>query len=468
MRMSWSVGPRVRATLAVGLSAAVLLPAAASAVLAPETAAATAADRAGHSKAKVIKVKVDPRVFGVHDMTRGSLSRAGTGSIRLWDSFTTWPDLQSAGPVTDFTRLDQIVQQAHANGTEVTLVLALTPAWAAASPDHTAPTDAPGLAKFRSFVTDAMTHYKNFFGTGKRGIANYQVWNEANISTFWTGTPAQMAQLLKTTWQVRNQVDPGARVIAPSMVARLGYEQTWIKKFYALKVGGKPVWKYADALSFSLYPVDTYPSGTKTRPGVPEDTIALLHTVQGLLAKDKVSPHVPLWDSEVNYGLHAGPLGGTAATPIANGLQVAYVMRTYLLNVAAGLQRVYWYAYDMGPLSSGGTLGNTLLTDPAHRADGILTKAGLAFTRVQSWMDGTLVGTSSKRPCAADRHGTYTCVVQYGKGMGRIYWNPTRSVKVTLVKSAKKRVDEYGHGSPVKGGTKIRVGYAPVLVRSAR
>ena len=211
-----------------------------------------------------------------------------------------------------------------------------------------------------------------------------------------------------------------------------------------------------------------YPSGTKTRPGVPEDTIALLHTVQGLLAKDKVSPHVPLWDSEVNYGLHAGPLGGTAATPIANGLQVAYVMRTYLLNVAAGLQRVYWYAYDMGPLSSGGTLGNTLLTDPAHRADGILTKAGLAFTRVQSWMDGTLVGTSSKRPCAADRHGTYTCVVQYGKGMGRIYWNPTRSVKVTLVKSAKKRVDEYGHGSPVKGGTKIRVGYAPVLVRSAR
>ncbi|MGA8246578.1 MAG: hypothetical protein WB797_06705 [Nocardioides sp.] len=471
------MGPRLRSALAVGLSTAVLLPATASAAMAPGPGSGAAsgaasgtvpgtAAAAGHRKPKVIKVKVDPRMFGVHDMVRSSLTRAGTGSIRLWDSFTTWPDLQSGGPDTDFTRLDEIVRKAHANGTEVTLVLALTPAWAAASPDHTAPTDAPHLAAFKAFVTDVMTHYKNFFGKGKRGIANYQVWNEANISTFWTGTPTQMAQLLKTTWQVRNKVDPGARVIAPSMVARLGYEQTWIKKFYALKVGGKPVWKYADALSFSLYPLDTYPSGSKTRPGIPEDAIALLHTVQGLLAKDKVPSSIPKWDSEVNYGLRAGALGGTAASPISNGRQVAYVMRTYLLNVAAGLQRVYWYAYDMGLLASGGTLGNTLLTDPAHRTDGILTPAGKAFTRVQSWMRGTLVGTSSKRPCAADRRGTYTCVVQYAKGKGRIYWNPNRTVKVTLVKSAKKRVDEYGHAGSVRGGKRIKVGYAPVLVRS--
>jgi hypothetical protein len=462
MRMSWSVGPRLRTALAVCLSAAVLLPATASGSMPTRNSG----EAEGHSKPKVIKVKVDPRMFGVHDMVRSSLSRAGTGSIRLWDSFTTWPDLQPSESVTDFDNLDEIVQQAHANHTEVTLVLARTPAWAAASPDKAAPTDAPNLATFRAFVTDVMTHYKDFFGPGKRGIANYQVWNEANIGTFWTGTPTEMAQLLRTTWQVRQAVDPGARVIAPSMVARLGYQQTWIKKFYALKVGGKPVWKYADALAFSLYPIDTYPSGSKTRPGIPEDTITLLHTVQGLLAKDKVPSSVPLWDSEVNYGLHTGALGGTPATPIADGLQVAYLMRTYLLNVAAGVQRIYWYAYDMGELGSGGTLGNTHLTKPAQRFEGILTPAGRAFTRVQSWMAGTLVGTSSKRPCATDKHGTYTCVVQYAKGMGRIYWNPTKTVKVKVVRSAKTRVDELGHSTSVKGGKKITVSYAPVLVRS--
>ena len=462
MRMSWSAGSRLRTALAVCLSGAVLLPATPSASM-PIRNAPEVAD---HHRPKPITVKVDPRMFGVHDMDRTSLTRAGTGSIRLWDAFTTWSDLQPSGPVTDFTRLDQIVRAAHANHTEVTLVLAMTPAWAAASPDKKAPTDAPDLATFKAFVTDVMTHYKNFFGPGKRGIANYQVWNEANISTFWTGTPTEMAQLLRATWQVRQAVDPGARVIAPSMVARLAYQQTWLKKFYALKVGGKPVWKYADALSFSLYPIDTYPSGSTTRPGIPEDTIMLLHTVQGLLAKDKVPSRLPLWDSEVNYGLHAGALGGQPSSPIANSRQVAYVMRTYLLNVAAGVQRTYWYAYDMGELNSGGTLGNTLLTDPAHRADGILTPAGRAFTRIQSWMAGTLVGTSSKRPCAADRNGTYTCVVRYAKGIGRIYWNPTKTVKVKVVSSAKKRVDEYGHTTSVKGGTKVTVGYAPVLVRS--
>jgi hypothetical protein len=275
-----------------------------------------------------------------------------------------------------------------------------------------------------------------------------------------------MAQLVQAASQVRQEVDPGARLVGPSMVSRLAYQQKWIKQFYARKVGGKPVWKYVDALGFSLYPLDTAPARSKTRPATPEDSMALLRIVKGMLAKDKVPASMPLWDSEVNYGLHTGALGGTPATPIAAARQVAYVMRTYLLNAAAGIQRVFWYAYDMGALPGGGTLGNTLMTDPANLGAGILTPAGHAFTRIQSWMAGTLVGTTKQAPCAQAKNGTYTCVVKYHKGMGRIYWNPTKTAKVTLVKSAKTRVDESGHSASVKGGKKIKVTYAPVLVRS--
>jgi hypothetical protein len=196
--------------------------------------------------------------------------------------------------------------------------------------------------------------------------------------------------------------------------------------------------------------------------------MTLLAVERAILHKDGVPSKIPIWNTEVNYGLNAGPLGGTAATPIPAGLQIAYVIRTYLLNAAANVARVDWYAYDMGTLSGGGTIGNTLLTDPADRPAGVLTPAGRAFTRVQSWMAGTLVGTRTHPPCTKDKAGTYTCVVRYAKGMGRIYWNPTKSVRVTVVKSAKKRVDEYGHSTSVKGGKKITVNYAPVLVRSAR
>jgi hypothetical protein len=419
------------------------------------------------ASAKVRTIAVDRRLFGVHDAFLHSLSRPGTGSIRLWDTGTAWPQMQPTNGPIDFTRLDQVVRAAHAHHVEVTLVVAMTPAWAAASSAHTAQTDPPRLAAFKSYLSAVMTRYKNFFGPGKRGIANYQVWNEANISTFWTGSQAQMGQLVRAAWQVRQHVDRGARLIGPSMVARLGYQQKWIHQFYRTRVGGKAVWRYADALGFSMYPVDTVPAAHGTRPAMPEDSIALLRLVKGFLKKDKVPAGMPLWNNEVNYGLHTAARAGTAARPIPAARQVAYVMRTYLLNAAAGVKRVYWYAYDMGTLPGGGTLGNTLLTDPTNRAAGILTPAGRALPRIRSWMTGTLVGTATKAPCATDRKGTYTCVIKYKKGVGRIYWNPLRSVKVTLVRSATSKVTELGATSKAKGGTRLTVDYRPVLVRSA-
>jgi hypothetical protein len=184
--------------------------------------------------------------------------------------------------------------------------------------------------------------------------------------------------------------------------------------------------------------------------------------VRTLLGKGGVPSSIPVWNTEINYGM------GRAATtvPISEDRQVAYVMRTYLLNAAQGVQRVNWYAYDMGTLPGGGTLGNTLLTDPTQRTAGILTPAGVAFTRIQTWMNGTLIGTTSKRPCIADKNGTYTCVVKYANGYGRIYWNPTRSAKVSLVRSATKKVDEYGVTTRAKGGSRLKVTYKPVLVKS--
>jgi len=437
----------------------------------------TAAARTAATKAKQVKIKVGRAFYGVHDAHLTSLARSSTGGIRLWDAGVTWADLQpTADGGYNWTRLDQIVSDAHRNKTEVTLVLARTPAWAAATPDHALPTDPPSLDAWRSYVTAVMEHYAPA-NWGYRGIANYQVWNEPNITTFWTGTREQMAGLVQVASQVRAAVDPGARLVSPSLVIRLGYQQTWVSKFYRLKVGGKAVWRYVDAAAFSSYPVDTYPVNPSkpkgaTRPATPEDSMRLLQQVRAILAADKVSRSLPVWNTEINYGMHTGELGGHAATPISDALQIAYVLRTYVLNAAAGVKRVDWYAYDMGNLSAaygGGPLGNTLLTDPSQQSAGVLTPAGRAFTRVQGWLGGTLLGSGGHAPCRADSHGTYTCQVRYSASRtGRIYWNPYRTGKVHLVASAKRRTDEYGHSSKVRGGATLKVGARPVLVTSTR
>lgn len=421
-----------------------------------------------HHKTTVYKVKVDPRLFGVHDYYANSLQRSGTGSIRLWDAGTMWRDIFPTQDTPNWTRLDSLVTEAHANGTEVTLVLGTTPQYAAANPaDPAYATSPPDLAMYTAYVRAVMTHYAAA-NWGYRGIAAYQVWNESNIATFWTGTNDQMGQMTKAVHDIRDEVDPGVKVVAPAMVTRLGYQQKGIKNFYATRVDGKPVWSYVDAISVNLYPLDAYPATDPTRTGTPEDSMTLLATVRGLLAKDNVPSSIPIWDTEINYGLRWGSNGGQPASAIPDSRQVAFVMRTFLLNAAQGVKRVDWYAYDMSARGALGPLGNTLLTDPVDRAAGTLTPAGLAFTRVQSWMRGTMIGTASKRPCIPDRNGTYTCLIKYARGVGRVYWNPYRSARVKLAMSASKKVSQYGVATKARGGTKLKVGYQPVLVRSKK
>jgi hypothetical protein len=425
----------------------------------------------GASKATPIKVRFDRRLFGLHDANLTSLGRPSTGSIRLWDTGVTWQAMQPhEGPI-DFTRLDQIVADAWANGTEVTLVTAMTPTWAAAPPlDGITPvatngTEAPNPGDFAAYLGAVMDHYKNYQESGRPGIANYQVWNEANISTFWTGTPQQMADLVKTASDTRAAHDPSVRLIGPAQVSRLSYQRYWTRNFYRLSAGDQPVWSYLDAISLNLYPVETYPTSSGgTRTGTPEDAMDLLSIVRGYLAKDGVPPTMPIWNTEINYGMGRG----TPSVPISDDRQVANVMRTYLLNAAQGVRRVEWYAYDMGELPGGGTLGNTLLTDPTDRAAGLVTPAGQALARVESWMKGTMVGTATQRPCITDAKGTYTCLIKYSTGVGRVYWNPYRRAGVTLVSSARKRINEYGVSAAAKGGQKLKVNYMPVLVKSKK
>jgi hypothetical protein len=481
MRTSMGGAVRQGVVLAAALATAVTVLGcrSASATL-PVEKTTQAASRQGSAVRKaqpVQKVKVDPRMFGVHDSHLTSLAHRSTRSLRLWDAGVTWPDLRpTASGGYSWTRLDDIVRRAHRNGTEVTLALARTPAWAAASRAHKLPTDAPNLTKWSRYVKAVMTRYapKHWHYLG---IANFQIWNEPNISTFWTGTPKQMAQLIRAAHDIRDKVNPKAKVIAPSMVARLSYQQRWIQSFYRISLGGRPVWKYVDAAAFSMYPLDTYPvdprkpDGAK-RPATPEDSMRILAQVRGLLRQDKVRASLPIWNTEINYGMRTGAMGGQAAAPINDDTQVAYVMRTFLLNAAQGIRRVDWYAYDMGNLSAGlggGPLGNTLLTDPSDQAAGALTPAGLAFTRVQGWLrGGTLVGTRTRRPCLVDRQGTYTCTITFATRSARVYWNPYSQGTVTVPASARTKTDQLGTTSPVTGGSRLHVGDQPVLVTSPR
>jgi hypothetical protein len=399
--------------------------------------------------AEANNVRVSHALFGVHDGSLISPSKIHPGSVRLWDTGTQWQQIETSPGHYDFTHLDDLVTDAQAHHEKVTMVVAMTPLFYTTRLKATDPPDR--ISKYVDFVRALMKRYRDF--NGKRGISNYQVWNEGNIGTFWTGTPQQLARLTKAMAKVRDNVDPKARVIAPAMVTRLAYEMDGLSNFYKQKVNGVHVWKYVDAVSLSLYPNATY----NGRISTPEDSMKLLHQVHRRLNRVGVPKSLPIWNTEINYGMGRG----TAAKKISGARQASNVMRTYLLNAANGVKQVDWYRYDMG-LTGSGTLGNTLLSDPLdHTA---VTAGGRAFLLAQQWMHGRLLGSSGHPPCQTDSRGTYTCVVKDSTGKRRIYWNPYRKATVHLASDARHLQTVLGQVSNVRGGSKITVNYRPVMV----
>jgi hypothetical protein len=420
-------------------------------------AVALVASLASISPAQANNVRVSHDLFGMHDGSLTSLDLVDVGSLRLWDMGVQWQDVETSPGHYNWSRLDQIVTAAQQAHVKVTMVVAMTPHFYRADP-----TKPPkNLQHYRDFVKALMRRYRSF--NGQRGIDSYQVWNEANVVNFWSGTPRQMAQLTASLWKVRNHFDRGAKVIAPPMTTRFLSQLGWMQRYDRQRIGGKPVWRYYDNVALNLYPQATY----RGKPGLPEDAMDLLALARKRLSDVGVPRSKPIWNTEVNYGLKTGSQGGHHAKSISMARQAAYVIRTYVLNAAFGVKRVYWYRYDMGTLPAkigGGTIGNTQLSAPGHPAR--VTKAGRAFQLAQQWLHGRLIGKGGL-PCQADVKGTYTCVVKDSTGTRRIYWNPTRRATVKLAAGARRKQTEYGAVSRVQGHT-LSVDYRPVMVDSKR
>jgi hypothetical protein len=397
-------------------------------------------------------VHVRPSFFGLHDGSGLAYGHLPFGSLRLWDAGVTWKDIETSPGVYDWTRLDSLVSAAQAHHVQVTLVLAMTPSFYSSAPSLP-PED---LGAFTRYVEAVMSRYRFF--QGHRGISAYQVWNEGNVPYFWTGTPAQLAQLTSIVDSVRDAVDPRATVVAPSFAVRLPFQRAWMSRYQHQQVDGRPVWTYYDANALSLYPKASYGG----RTGGPEDAIRLLAKVQRGLHRAGVPGRKQLWATEINYGLTGGGVATGPATPIAQSRQVANVLRTYLLGAAHGLSKVFWYRYDWGRVADGGTLGNTLLTDPDDFAR--VRAAGLALRTAEHWLRGRLVGTHGRLPCARGRQGTYSCTVRFHGGVRTIYWNPHRAVRIQVPRSQGRSVVVTRAGGGRTTTRTVRVGFQPVMV----
>ena len=258
------------------------------------------------------------------------------GALRLWDNGTGWSQIETSKGQFRWDNLELALQNANSKGmTDILYVLGTTPEWAAKEvnpddyPQPGAASAPANLEDWDEWVTAVVTKY------GDR-IPAYQIWNEANLSNFYNGTPEEMAELTKRAYDIIKANNPDALVVAASPATRL---RGAFNRFFP---------EYLAELAKRDWPIDvyafhTYPDGA----GDPVARGALIESFKQSLA-DAGAPDLPIWDTEVNYGI-AGP-GDTPGQEITGDRAAGFVVRTYIDDLRYGIARSYWYIWSLQPL----------------------------------------------------------------------------------------------------------------------
>ncbi len=273
------------------------------------------------------------------------------------------------------------------------------------------------------YVYRTVSHYRG-------QVHVWEMWNEPDwAGVFWTGTPAEYAQLLKVGYLAAKAADPDAVVL----FGGLSYWRDTdfgVQVFDALRrlEGAEAHNAYFDALSLHLYS-SVYNIGY------------VVHTLQAAMTQHGVGAH-PIWLTETGVSLwdehptHPGLRYDWGAT-IEEA--AAYVIESYASARAAGVEKyLYFRMHDDEMAESFGLVRNDRSLRPAYTA----------FQLVARYLQGENQITGP-----FDYSGIYR-VTFWGTPRGRIdvLWNGlpyTRTYSLSATLPTATLVDHHGQTYPL-------------------
>ncbi len=317
-----------------------------------------------------------------------------------------WTLIEGTGRgVFDFSSMDQYVKAAPKNASgvaQIDIVMGWTPGWAVSSTKNctlhlkvescTTPPD--NLQDWTDFITAVAEHYN---GKTAPMVQYYEIWNEANTISFWTGTVNQLIAMAKIAYPLLKQ-NGHSMVFTPS-VAWSPSGSTWMASY--LSGGGNLV---ADGVSFHGYPSKTTKGVTLPipLPESPESTNLAIQTMTSYfrsIADANGMANKPLITTEGGWGVNG------VSDP---DMQAAWIAQFEILlaGQAATDNLLFQTWYTWGHASSG-TIETT---------SGVPTEAGLAYNEVLTWLTGT------PSPCT-NQSNIWSCVV----GRNLIVWDASQT-----------------------------------------
>jgi hypothetical protein len=252
-------------------------------------------------------------------------------SVRFWDCGVTWKDVNPEPGVFNFDRLNNLVSFAENKGvTHITLVLGMTPAWAARNPntEHFAPWLGPGTNSAPHTMSDWTNYVSAVVKRFKGRIHAYQIWNEPQLKDFWEeDSYAPLGHMTKLAYDEIKKIDKDADVVAAAVLPR--------PSSGGMKRGSK----YLKELRKRKWPVTVmachaYPEQGKG-PGRMNEFIKQFKRTLFLMR----CPVKRRWITETNYNVPTGP-------SIDSDSQIHWLIdKTNEVVDRHGIERLYWYGW---------------------------------------------------------------------------------------------------------------------------
>ena len=372
--------------------------------------------------------------FSAYPIFSPILKEAGVHWLR---GFYEWQTMQPKQGYWSFDLQDRLVENARTNNIHLIGTFAYFATWASAN-GGTRRFPIKDIGSWREYVTGMVGRYHT-------DIKYWEVWNEFNGSFAENGTPEMYAELVREASVAAKKVDPTAEI----GMSVANFDVSFLDA--AIKVGAANHFDY-----ICVHPYEKLDA--LSHDGEPA-FLAMAGTLRRMLASNHQSADMPLWITEI----------GSQAPVIPNQqedrVQADLLLKAYLLSIASGFQRVFWFE-ARGPSYGKQTDFGLIRPDMTPRPSYDALKAMIAILGPSPTVVGWLNMGDGGYGFLFDAQGKYVLAAWTPKEH-KIDVTFAGDVRVTDLKSD-LRVLEAGHTLHLTDAPELIVDIPTALVKEAR
>lgn len=354
------------------------------------------------------------------------LDQAG---IRWMRFFPEWQTLEPQRGQFNWGPADKLVANCQENHIRVTGVFCFLAPWASAD-GGTRKFPIKDIQYWRDYVGASVARYQ-------KDIKYWEVYNEFNGSfADAKNKPATYAELVKEAYLSAKKADPQSMIGISCANFDLGFFDA------AIKAGA--------ANHFDYVCVHPYENLGALVDGNEQGFLSLTGSIRKMLADNNQKTDMPLWITEVGLQSSVGP------DPAKDALQADILVKGYVLSIAAGFQKIFWFE-ARGPAYGHGTDHGIIRADwtprPCYNALKNMTGLLGDAPRFLGWLNLA--------------EGGFGFTFQGKDGEVLAAWAPKGQDKKVKFDSAVTISDVLGKTTPLPAGQELTLNQSPVFVIGA-